>query len=79
MARDADYEKTVRDTLWAWADRIHPDQLDGDTRQGRPPVLAKEFESRNVLVPPDGSRAEEIRAAIPQKQRHSKFGSLRSS
>lgn len=79
MARYADYQKAVRDTLWAWTDRIHPDQLDGGMRQGRPPVLAREFESRNVLVPPDGARAVDIRAAIPQEQRHHWFRSLQSS
>lgn len=73
-----DYEKALLGVLWAWADRIHPQELDGGKRCGRPPVLAKEFKSRNILIPPDKSRAARIRAAIP-RARHRHFGSFKSS
>ena len=42
-------------------------------------MLKPEFAARNVLVPPDGSLADEIRAAIGSAQRHKHFASLRSS
>ena len=79
MTSYADYKKAVLDSLWTWANRTHPGALDRGKRQGRPPVLAKGFESKNVLVPPDESRAAEIRAAIPRKQQHRWFRSLKSS
>ena len=60
-------------TLWDWAEQHCSGLLDG------PPVLRPEFADMNVLVPPDGAHADAIRAAIAQKQRHSKFHSLRSS
>lgn len=73
-----EYEEALLDTLWAWADRNHPRELDGGGRQGCPPVLAKKFELRNVLFPPGGSQATRIRAAIP-RDRHRYFGSFKSS
>ncbi len=75
----ADYLGTVYRAMWAWAERHHGNQLDGGRRQGRPPVLQPEFAAMNVLVPPDGSQAGEIRAAISGDQRHRHFASLRSS
>tara|TARA_R110002072_G_scaffold91255_5_gene203538 strand:- start:2579 stop:3427 length:849 start_codon:yes stop_codon:yes gene_type:complete len=42
-------------------------------------VLDREYAEMNVLVPPDGTHAEEIRAGIAPKQRHRHFTSLRSS
>lgn len=73
-----DYEEALLDTLWAWADRNHPRELDGGDRRRRPPVLAKKFELRNVLFPPNGSQAARIRAAIP-RDRHRYFRSFKSS
>lgn len=75
----ADYEKTVLQTLWTWADRRHRGELDGGKRRGRPPVLASGLSLNNVLVPPNGSKADDIRAAIPWNQRHRWFRSLKSS
>ena len=79
MMSYADYEKAVLRALWTWANRHHRGELDGGKRQGRPPVLADKFALKGVLVPPDGSKANDIRAAIPQNQRHHWFGSLKSS
>lgn len=74
-----EYEDALLDTLWAWADRNHPRELDGGGRRGRrPPVLAKKFELKNVLFPPNESQAARIRAAIP-RDRHRYFGSFKSS
>ncbi len=75
----AEYTDTYRKTLWSWANRHRKGQLDGGNREGRPPVLKPDFANMNVLVPPDGSHADEIRAAIPAKNRHRHFGSFRSS
>lgn len=79
MGSYAEYENTVLQDLWAWADQHHRGELDGCKRQGRPPVLEKWFALRGVLVPPDGSKENDIRAAIPQNQRHRWFCSLKSS
>lgn len=73
------YLDVVQRTLWTWADRHHGGQLDGGRQQGRPPVLKPEFAAMNVVVPPGGSHADEIRAAIAPDQRHRHFASLRSS
>ena len=75
----AAYQNMVFERLWIWADQHHDSQLDGGRRRGRPPVLKPECADLNVLVPPTDSRAREIRAAIKPAQRHTYFGSLRSS
>ena len=73
------YEEDVRQTLWTWADRHYRGKLDGGKREGRPPVLAREFASENVLVPPkNGSKARDIRDAL-SRGRHRWFRSLKSS
>lgn len=77
--RKKSYQEVAFRVLWAWADRHHVNELDGGRREGRPPVLNPNFAERNVLVPPDGSRADEIRATIGPDQRHTYFASLRSS
>lgn len=78
MMSYAAYEKAVVQTLWTWADQHHPGELDGGKRQGRPPVLADKFTTKNVLVPPnDASKSKALRSAIPQQ--HNKFCSLKSS
>jgi len=80
---DGDAESCYLDrasrTLWTWAERHHVGQLDGGRRPKRPPVLDHQYADMNVLVPPDGSHAEQIRAAIAPHQRHRHFTSLRSS
>lgn len=73
------YLRAVTQTLWAYADRHHVRELDGCKRHGRPPVLAKQHASKNVLVPPDSARAQDIRTAIPINQRHTLFRSFKSS
>lgn len=73
------YEASVRQRLWAWADRHHHNELDGGKRDERTPVLDKRFAAGNVLVPADNARAQEVVAAIPEFQRHRWFGSLKSS
>ncbi len=73
------YEEDVRRTLWIWADRHYRCKLDGGKREGRPPVLAREFASENVLVPPKNeSKARDIRDAL-SRGRHRWFRSLKSS
>ena len=79
MTTYADYEKTMLRSLWIWADRHHRGELDGGKRQGRPPVLASRFALRGVLVPPDGTTANDIRTAIPKNQQHRWFRSMKSS
>ena len=75
-----DYEEYLRQTLWAWADQHHQGELDGGKWEGRPPVLARKFREKNVLVPSNNeSKACDIRNAIPRNQRHRWFGSLKSS
>lgn len=74
-----EYEDAVRERLWAWADAHHRGELDDGKRAKRPPVLARECALRNVLVPPDDARANEIRAAVPVRQHHRWFRSLKSS
>ena len=73
------YLDLVFRTLWDWAERHCAGNLDGRRREGRPPVLRREFAGRNVLVPPNGAHADAIREAIAPKQRHRWFHSLRSS
>ncbi len=73
------YSEEINKTLWTWAERHHASHLDGGKRQHRPPVFAREHVALNVLLPPDGSNAEEILNAIPHNQRHKYFGSTRSS
>ena len=73
------YTEAVLRTLWSYADRHHVGELDGGKRQQRPPVFAPGLESKNVLVPPTGTKASDIRAAIPIQQRHKWFDSMRSS
>ena len=73
------YMEAVLQTLWAYADRHHDGELDGGRKQRRPPVFTPGFELKNVLAPPTGTKASDIRAAIPIRQRHKWFGSMRSS
>ena len=73
------YEEVICQTLWTWADRHHQSKLDGGKREGRPPVLADESASVNILTPQDVSRAKVIRDAISRNQRHRWFSSLKSS
>ena len=73
------YHDLIFQTLWDWAERHCAGLLYGSRRDGRPPVLQRQFADRNVLVPPDGTRADAIRAAIAPEQRHRWFHSLRSS
>ena len=79
MASYVDYEKAVHQALWSWADQYHADELDDGKRQGRPPVLVRESASKNILVPSDRSKANDIRAAVPRNRRHRWFRSLKSS
>lgn len=78
MTSYREYEEALLGVLWAWADRNHPQELDGGKRRGRPPVLAKRFQLRNILSSPDKSRATRMHAAIP-RNRHRYFGSFKSS
>lgn len=73
------YTEVVLRSLWSYADRHHDGELDDGERQRRPPVFAPDFASNNVLVPPTGTNASEIRSAIPIRQRHKWFRSFRSS
>ena len=79
MQTYAGYRRAVHKTLWKWAELHHRTQLDGSERRERPPVLAKEYASLGILVPPDDTKATAIRAAIPKGQRHRWFRSLASS
>ena len=71
-------DEVVQD-LWAWADRHHQNELECGNRHRRPPVLLKRHAPKGILVPPDGAMACRIRAAIPERQRHRWFRSLKSS
>ena len=73
------YLRAVTQTLWTYADQHLVGELDGGKRNGRPPVLVKKFASRNVLVPPNGTKDKDIRTALPTTQRHRWFCSLNSS
>jgi len=73
------YLNEVTQTLWTYAEQHHEGELDGGKRRERPPVLAKQFCSKNVLVPQDGIRDQAIRAALPVRQHHQWFRSLKSS
>lgn len=73
------YEIALRENLWAWADQHLTDRLDGGGRSGRPPVLLPEAASMNVLVPSDPPRARYILDAVPVRERHRWFRSLKSS
>ena len=73
------YLDEVNSDLWNWADLHHRDELDGGSRGKRPPVLSKRHASKGVIIPPDDSIARRVRAAIPERQRHRWFGSLKSS
>ena len=75
----ADYEKSVHQSLWAWAERHHRGELDGGRRQHRPPVLAVGQAPKNILVPVNEARAQRIRDAAPKSQWHRWFRSLKSS
>jgi len=74
------YKNVLLEHLWSWADRYHADELDGDPRADRPPVLRPEWASKSVLVPPDDpTRVAGIVSAIPSKARHRWFRSFKSS
>ena len=73
------YEATLLATLWGWAEERHQGQLDGGARNSRPPVLRDDMAAENVIAPPNGLHAKEIRAAIPPSGRHRWFGSMKSS
>ena len=75
---ESTYLNMVHTTLWNWANKHCVELLDGCTKKGRPPVLKREFEDKNVLVPPDEQRADAIRKVIPER-RHKHFNSLKSS
>ena len=80
MANDVGYVDALVRTLWLWADKHHREELDGrHPREKGPPVLATGAASRNVLVPSQRSKADGIRAAIREGQRHRWFRSLKSS
>ena len=73
------YSDVVTRDLWNWAHRHHRNELDGDDRPGRPPVLSENHAARSILVPPDTGMARRIQASIPKRQRHRWFRSLKSS
>ena len=79
MVDYAGYENALFGHLWLWADRYHSHELDGGKRIGRPPVLRRELASKNVLVPPNPTRASGIVSAISSKAHHRCFRSLKSS
>ena len=78
-ASSSDHGERVTRILWRYADRHHNDELNGGKRQDRPPVFAPHFASKNVLVPPDETKADAIRAAIHTWQWHRWFRSMKSS
>ncbi len=65
-ANYVDYEKSVRQSFWDWADRHHRGELDGERRENGPPVLAVEHVLENVLVPEDMARTRRIRETASQ-------------
>lgn len=71
------YDESIHAMLWAWADKHHQGQLDDKVRTG--PVLRRDLEIENVVIPPNGLHANKIRGAIPEAKRHRWFGSLKSS
>ena len=73
------YERTLRDRLWAWSDAHHPTHLDGGDRESRPPVLSRQYRYENLILPPDRDKAEQVLLAVPYAKRHRWFGSLKSS
>ena len=73
------YERALRGCLWEWADRYHRDELDGGSRDRRPPVLNSDAANGAVLVPSDAAMARDIVAALPKRERHRWFRSLKSS
>ncbi len=79
MNEKQQYEDLVFRALWNWAEPHCAGLLDGGSGEGRRPVLRPEFADRNVLVPPDGIRADMIRSAIGPEQRHCGFHKLHSS
>lgn len=74
-----DFGNALLKRFWAWADRLHANELDGGRRKGRPPVLRREFASKNVLVPPEVVKARSIVSSLPTPERHRFFGSFKSS
>ena len=74
-----DHKGAVTRDLWTYADRHHRDDLDGGSRIRRPPVFDPRFASNNIVVPPDGTKSDDIRAAIPIQKRHRWFRSMNSS
>ena len=73
------YLKAITQTLWTYADQHHVGELDSGNRHDRPPVLAKQFGPKNILVPQDGVRDQAIRTALTTNQLHKWFRSLKSS
>ena len=74
-----EYERSLRDRLWAWSDAHHPTHLDGGDRESRPPVLSRQYRYQNLILPPDRDKAEQVLLAVPYAKRHRWFGSLKSS
>ena len=77
MTSYTNYEESVRRTLWTWACQHLQGEL--DEKHNRVPVLAGGSASENILTPQDVSKAQVIRDAISQNQRHRWFRSLKSS
>ena len=73
------YSDLVFQTLWTWADRHCAGMIYSSRRKGCPPILQREFAAGNVMVPPDGTHADAIRAMVPPDLRHRWFHNLRSS
>ena len=74
-----EYERSLRDRLWAWSDTHHPTHLDGGDRDSRPPVLSRQYRYENLILPPDPEKAEQVLLAVPYAKRHRWFGSGKSS
>jgi hypothetical protein len=75
----ADHEAAMQRQWWRYVETLPEGSLDGDQKEGRPPVVSPAFSSVNLLLPDDPEIAAEIENAVDVKHRHRWFSSVRSS
>lgn len=74
-----EHEASLQRLWWQYAKTQPKNSLDGYSKSGRPPVVAPDVPSSNLLLPSDEVNAGKIESLIQPKDRHRHFGSFRSS
>ena len=74
-----EYETQLQTSWWRYAKTLPATALDGNGKPKRPPVVAIENPSANLMLPRDRKIASAIEAEIVETDRHRYFRSFRSS